>query len=207
MAYLLLMGFLVSFLGQLPLGNMSFTSTQIGLQEGFTKALQFASGVAIVEMIYLRFALTGMEWVVAHQILFQLLGWLTIIMFLIFGILAFITANKQKGEKRAFLLNNQLNRFVLGLMMSALNPVQIPFWFLWSSTFIQANILPVKTLAFNEFTMGAGMGTLSGLAVYIHGGKWLVMKLKTSNQTLNKWMGVVFIITALMQLYRILHNS
>ena len=92
-------------------------------------------------------------------------------------------------------------------MMSALNPVQIPFWFLWSSTFIQANILPVETLAFNEFTLGAGMGTLSGLAVYIHGGKWLVMKMKTSNQTLNKWMGVVFIITALMQLYRILHNS
>ena len=207
MAYLLFMGFLVSFLGQLPLGNMSFTSTQIGLQEGFAKAWQFAFGVAIVEMIYLRFALTGMEWVVAHKILFQILGWLTLIMFLILGVFAFITANKQKGEKKAFLLNNKLNRFVLGLMMSALNPVQIPFWFLWSSTFIQANILPVETLAFNEFTLGAGMGTLSGLAVYIHGGKWLVMKMKTSNQTLNKWMGVVFIITALLQLYRILYKS
>ena len=207
MAYLLFMGFLVSFLGQLPLGNMSFTSTQIGLQEGFAKAWQFAFGVAIVEMINLRFALTGMEWVVAHKILFQILGWLTVIMFLILGVFAFITANKQKGEKKAFLLNNKLNRFVLGLMMSALNPVQIPFWFLWSSTFIQANILPVETLAFNEFTLGAGMGTLSGLAVYIHGGKWLVMKMKTSNQTLNKWMGVVFIITALLQLYRILYKS
>lgn len=206
MAYLLFMGFLVSFLGQLPLGNMSFTSTQIGLQEGFTKAWQFAFGATIIEMIYLRFALTGMEFVVEHNIWFQLLGWLTVIMFLVLGVLAFITANKQKVEKKAFLLNNKLNRFVLGLMMSALNPVQIPFWFLWASTFIQANILPIETVAFNEFTLGAGVGTLSGLAVYIHGGNWLVMKMKTSNQTLNKVMGVIFIITALLQLYRILYK-
>ncbi|MCX6205423.1 MAG: hypothetical protein NTZ19_04130 [Bacteroidetes bacterium] len=58
----LFFGFLVSFLGQLPLGNMSFTATQVGLQEGFKKAWQFAIGVAIVEMVYLRFALIGMDW-------------------------------------------------------------------------------------------------------------------------------------------------
>ena len=116
MAYLLLMGFLVSFLGQLPLGNMSFTSTQIGLQEGFTKAWQFASGVAIVEMIYLRFALTGMEWVVAHQILFQLLGWLTIIMFLIFGILGMlivICALRDRPPKMAAMVNAAIKKRLL----------------------------------------------------------------------------------------------
>jgi hypothetical protein len=39
MLYLLFLGFLVSFLGQLPLGNMSFTATQVGLQEGITTCL------------------------------------------------------------------------------------------------------------------------------------------------------------------------
>ena len=204
MVYIIFIGFLVSFLGQLPLGNMSFTSTQICIQEGVKKAWQFAVGVAIVEMIYLRFALTGMDWVVQHRILFLALGWLTVVMFFVLGILAFRTARKQEGDKKALVLNNKLNRFVLGLTMSALNPLQIPFWFLWTSTFIQTKVLPVQTLAFNEFTIGAGVGTLSGLAVYIHGGNWLVSKMKTSNQTLNKVMGVIFMITALIQLYRIL---
>ena len=204
MIHILFIGFLVSFLGQLPLGNMSFTATQICIQEGPQKAWQFAIGVAIVEMFYLRFALTGMDWVVRHRLWFLALGWLTVAMFLVLGIMAFVTARKQEGEKKALVLNNKMNRFVLGLMMSALNPLQIPFWFLWTSTFIQTNVLPVETVAFNVFTAGAGTGTLTGLAVYIHGGNWLVTKMKTSNKTLNKVMGVIFLITALIQLYRML---
>jgi len=206
MIYILFLGFLVSFLGQLPLGNMSFTSTQICIQEGVKKAWQFAFGVAIVEMIYLRFALTGMDWIVRHRLWFLGLGWLTVVMFFVLGFLAFRTANKQTGEKKALLLKNKLNRFVLGLMMSALNPVQIPFWFLWTSTFIQTKVLPVRPAAFDLFTAGAGAGTLTGLAVYIHGGNWLVSKMKTSNKTLNKVMGVIFMITALIQLYRMLYK-
>lgn len=206
MAYIVFMGFLVSFLGQLPLGNMSFTSTQICIQEGVKKAWQYAIGVAIVEMIYLRLALTGMDWVVQHRNLFLALGWLTVVLFLVLGILAFTAARKQDTQKKALLLNNKLHRFLLGLSMSALNPAQIPFWFLWTSTLIQAKILPITTIAFNEFTIGAGTGTLSGLAVYIHGGNWLVSKMKTSNQTLNKIMGVIFMITALIQLWRMLYK-
>lgn len=206
MLYLLFAGFLVSFLGQLPLGNMSFTSTQICIQEGVSAAWKFAFGVAIIEMLYLRFALTGMNWVVQHRIFFLALGWLTVVLFIVLGILAFITARKQDTGKKAILLNNRMNRFLLGLTMSALNPLQIPFWFLWTSTLIQSKILPVASIPFNIFTFGAGAGTLTGLAVYIHGGNWLVTKMKTSNQTLNKIMGIVFVITALIQLYRMIYK-
>ncbi len=95
MIYILFIGFIVSFLGQLPLGNMSFTSTQICIQEGAKKAWQFALGASVVEMIYLRFALTGMNWIVSHRIWFLALGWLTVVMFLVLGVFAFLAANKQ----------------------------------------------------------------------------------------------------------------
>ena len=137
MVYILFMGFLVSFLGQLPLGNMSFTATQVCIQEGAKPAWKFALGVAIVEMFYLRVALTGMDWVVEHRVWFVVLGWVTVVIFFALGIMAFVTARKQQVDKKVLLLNNRLNRFVLGATMSALNPVQIPFWFLWASTFIQ----------------------------------------------------------------------
>ncbi len=204
MLYIFFLGFLISFLGQLPLGNMSFTATQICIQEGVRKAWQYAVGVALVEMIYLRLALRGMDWVVRHRTLFIALGWITVVMFLVLGILAFVTARKQSQEKKAVLLNNRLHRFVLGLMMSALNPVQIPFWFLWTSTLIQTNVLQVASLPFDLFTIGAGLGTITGLAVYIHGGNWLVARHQTSNKTLNQIMGIIFMLTALIQLYRML---
>ncbi len=206
MLYILFMGFLVSFLGQLPLGNMSFTATQIGIQEGMKPAWRFAAGVAVVEMIYLRIAFTGMNWIVRHRTLFIGLGWVTVGLFGVLGILAFISARKQNTQKKTLLLNNRLNRVLLGLSMSALNPVQIPFWFLWTSTLIQTRVLPVAALPFNLFTIGAGTGTLAGLAVYIHGGNWLVTKMNTSNKTLNQLMGIIFMITALIQLYRMLYQ-
>ena len=206
MLYIFFIAALISFLGQLPLGNMSITSAQIGIQEGFKKAWMFAIGVAIVEMLYLRFALTGMDWVVKHRSWFVVLGWVTVALFLLLGILAFVSARKQASEKKSVILDNTLHRFLLGLVMSALNPIQIPFWFLWTSTMIQTKVLPITPEAYNMFTAGAGLGTIGGLALYIHGGNWLVKKNNTSNKTLNQIMGVIFIITALIQLYRMVYK-
>jgi threonine/homoserine/homoserine lactone efflux protein len=206
MLYIFFIAALISFLGQLPLGNMSITSTQIGIQEGFKKAWMFAIGVAIVEMLYLRFALTGMDWVVKHRSWFVALGWVTVALFLLLGILSFVSARKQASEKKSVILDNTLHRFLLGLVMSALNPIQIPFWFLWTSTMIQTKMLPITPEAYNIFTAGAGLGTIGGLALYIHGGNWLVKKNNTSNKTLNQIMGVIFIITALIQLYRMVYK-
>lgn len=185
---------------------MSITATQIGIQEGFKKAWIFAVGVAIVEMLYLRFALKGMDWVVQHRSWFVVLGWITVVLFLFFGVTSFILASKQVSEKKPVILNNTLHRFLLGLMMSALNPIQIPFWFLWTSTMIQTKILPITPWAYTVFTVGAGLGTIGGLALYIHGGNWLVKKNNTGNKTLNQIMGAIFIITALIQLYRMVYK-
>lgn len=206
MVYVFFMAAMISFLGQLPLGNMSFTATQICIQEGTKKAWMYAIGVALVEMLYLRFALTGMDWVVRHRTWFIALGWLTVVLFLVLGVLAFATARNQTKEKKSVILNNKVHRFALGLTMSAFNPVQIPFWFLWTSTMIQTKVLPIDAFAFHIFTIGAGIGTIAGLAVYIHGGNWLVKKKNTSNKTLNQIMGVIFIITALIQLYRMVYK-
>ncbi len=206
MTYVFFIAALISFLGQLPLGNMSITATQIGIQEGLKRAWIFAIGVAMVEMLYLRFALTGMDWVVKHRLWFLALGWVTVALFLLLGILSFLAARKQQEENKSVMLNNRIHCFLLGLLMSALNPVQIPFWFLWTSTMIQTNVLPITAAAYNVFTVGAGVGTIGGLALYIHGGNWLVKKNNTSNKTLNQIMGAIFIITALIQLYRMLYK-
>lgn len=194
-------GSLVSFLGQLPLGNMNLTATQLSIQESYRSAWLYGAGIVLVEIIYLRLALTGMDWVVEHKQLFAVMGWLTVIVFIVLGILAFVMANKQTGTKKGLLLNNKMNRFLLGTVVSGINPAQIPFWFLWSTQLINSKVLMPTTSQFNIFTTGAGLGSLAGLAVYIHGGKWVLTKMKTSNRALNIFMGIVFILAGLLQLY------
>jgi len=200
-------GALISFLGQLPLGNMNLTATQISVQENFKSAWKYGIGIVIVEIIYLRLALTGMDWVVEHKQLFAIMGWITVVMFIGLGIMAFVIARKQTSAKKGMLLNNKMDRFLLGVVVSGINPAQIPFWFIWSTQLINSKALEPTTSQFNLFTAGAGLGSLAGLAVYIHGGKWIIEKLKTSNKKLNIFMGIVFILAGLFQLYNMLFKK
>ncbi|WP_298300277.1 LysE family transporter [Hydrotalea sp.] len=204
---ILLIGWLVSFLGQLPLGTMSITATHIAILESFKNAWWYAIGVAIIEIVYLRVVLVGVQWMYAHKLLFTIIGWLTVVFFLVFAIISFVMVAKNKADDKNVLLNNNLNRFVLGLSMSALNPAQIPFWFIWSSYLINAKVLPTQASSLNVFTIGCGLGTISGLAFYMYGGNWLVKKMKAETKTLNIIMGIVFLIAAIIQLYRMLFSS
>lgn len=197
-------GWLLSFLGQLPLGTMSITSTQIAVQESFRNAWKYSLGVALVEIIYLRLTLTGVDWILQHSILFIILGWTTVILFLILGFISFFAAFKQRAEKKAVLLENNISRFLLGLSMSALNPAQIPFWFIWSSYLLNNGSLPPDKFSFNVFTIGCGTGTIAGLALYMYGGNWIIKRMNAGTRILNIIMGCVFIIAALAQLYRML---
>lgn len=194
---------IISFLGQLPFGNMNLTATQLAVQEGYGNAWKYSIGIVLIEMIYLRLALTAMDWVVKQHVLFTVMSWLTVAVFLGLGILSLIMARKQTKEKKGLLLNNKLNRFVLGVTVSAINPAQIPFWFIWSTYLIQNKVLQTSALYFNLFTGGAAIGSIAGLALYIYGGRWIISKMKASNKQLNIFMGIVFILASLFQLYNI----
>lgn len=200
---------IISFLGQLPFGNMNLTATQMAVQESYGNAWKYSIGIVIVEMIYLRLALQAMDWVVRQQVLFTFMSWLTVAIFLGLGIASLIMAPKQTKEKKGLLLNNKMNRFLLGVTVSAINPAQIPFWFIWSTYLIDNKVLQTTNLYFNLFTAGAAIGSIAGLAFYIYGGKWIIAKMKASNKQLNIFMGIVFIIASLFQLYNIFfrHNG
>lgn len=201
-------GFSISFLGQLPLGNLNVLATQISVQESFKNAWLFSIAGAIVEIIYLRVALNSSGWIMQNKMLFNYVSWFTVILFYTLGFISIRKAMKQTEPKsKGFLINNKINRFLLGIMLSAVNPMQIPFWFFWGTYFIRNGLVKPTAIDFNIFTIGAGLGTLSGQAIYIHGGTWLIRKLKASHKILNIIMGVVFIISASVQVYKIFFES
>src|SRR3954470_11278395 len=145
-----------------------------------------------------------MDWIVRHKLLFVIMGWLTVVLFFALGIVSFVAAKVEKATKKGLILRSKLSRFWLGVTMSAVNPIQIPFWFIWSSYLIEHKILQPVEWQYNTFTIGAGIGTLLGEALYIHGGKWLIQKLKASNKVINYIMAGIFILTALIQLYKMI---
>ncbi|MFM2360713.1 MAG: hypothetical protein RLY16_2706 [Bacteroidota bacterium] len=197
-------GMLISFLGCLPLSTLNITAMQIGIQENVQSALLFSLGCLIVEMIYVRISLVGISWVRQQVKLMRILEWITLGIIVALAIGSFIAA-MQKGEhQQNAVLNNAMPRFLLGMVMSALNPVQIPFWFGWSTVLFTKKVLEAVPAQYNFYIVGIGLGTMLGNCVFIFGGNWMVQKINNSQAYLNWIVGGIFVVTAIIQLIKIL---
>lgn len=192
----------ISFLGSLPLGTLNIAAMQIGMQESIAAALWFSLGSLLVEMVYVRISLVGINWMLHRKQLMKWLDWITLIVVTALAIGSFIAATQQ-SEVKNILLDNPMHRFVLGAFMCAINPVQIPFWFGWSTVLFTKRILIPKSSNYNSYIGGIGVGTFAGNCVFIFGGKFAAEKLNANHSILNWIIGGIFAITALIQLYKI----
>lgn len=196
-------GLFISFLGTLPLGALNMAAMQISVSDGVRPALKFAIGALIVEMIYVRISLVAMDWVRKRKKLFRYLEWATVIIIAALAVTSFIAAADPQVKKNV-ILSNSLPRFWLGASMSAINPVQIPFWFGWSAALFSKGILQPRNNYYNIYIAGIGMGTLTGFAVFIFGGLLIVNSLK-ANQSVVQWIiGSIFAITAIIMFLKII---
>ena len=195
---------LISFLGSLPLGTLNVAAMQIGIQEGLYEAIWFAIGALLVEMVYVRISLVGIDWVRKQGKLMKLMEWITLGIIVALAVGSFVSASRGNGSSKNILLNNHLHRFILGMLMCAINPVQIPFWFGWSTVLLTKNILAPKPKLYNSYIIGIGLGTMLGSSVFILGGKWMVQRIANSQQYLNWVIGGIFTLTAAIQLVKML---
>lgn len=196
-------GLMVSFLGSLPLGTLNVAAMQISVQENIRNAIFFSLGSLSVEMIYVRVSLVGINWVRKQKKIFRWMEWIALAIVVALAIGSFAAA-MQPHQAKNVMLNNNINRFLLGVMLSAISPMQIPFWFGWSAVLFTKNILLPKNSYYNIYIVGIGLGTLLGNCVFIFGGKWIVEKLN-GNQSLMNWIiGGIFAATAVIFLIKIL---
>ena len=196
-------GLMISFLGSLPLGTLNVAAMQISVQENIRSAIYFSLGSLLVEMIYVRISLVGINWIRKQKKLFRWMEWITLAIVVALAVGSFAAAMHSHHAKNVILHNN-INRFLLGVMLSAISPMQIPFWFGWSTVLFTKNILQPKNSYYNIYIIGIGLGTLFGNFVFIFGGKWIVEKLN-GNQNLMNWIiGGIFAATAVIFLIKIL---
>lgn len=201
-----LWGLFVSFLGSLPLGTLNVAAMQIGIQESVKQAIYFSLGSLLVEMIYVRISLVGIDWIRKQKKIMMAMEWITLAIIVALAVGSFYAALNGQNSKNVILINN-IHRFILGMMMCAINPVQIPFWFGWSTVLFSKKILePVKN-QYNIYIVGIGLGTLAGNCVFIFGGKLLVQKIDNSQQYINWAIGGIFAITAIIQLIKMLMHK
>jgi threonine/homoserine/homoserine lactone efflux protein len=199
-------GMLVSFIGSLPLGTLNIAAMQISISDGVTAAMFFSLGSLTAEIIYVRMSLVAMDWVRKQDRILKMLDWLT---FVVVGLLAvsnFYAATQPEVEKN-IILSSSLPKPLLGFIMSAINPVQIPFWFGWSTVLFAKKILVPNAGHYNVYIFGIGLGTFFGNCVFIFGGQWVASSINGNSHIVSWIIGGIFALTALLQLIKIFRRK
>lgn len=203
-----LTGMFISFLGSLPLGTLNIAAMQIAVYKGVAAALFFSSGSLAVEAVYVRLSLVAMDWVRKQEKLFRILEWVTLAIVLALALSSYYAAwhagaNPTARSAEPSYLHTSLHPFILGVVMSAVNPVQIPFWFGWSTVLFTKKVLLPKNSHYNTYIGGIALGTLFGNFVFVFGGKLIAQKISGNQSVLNWVIGSIFLFTALIQVYKI----
>jgi len=206
LAKIFITGLFISFLGSLPLGTLNVAAMQISISEGYSGAILFSLGSLLVEMIYVRVSLVGIDWIRKQKKLFKILEWITLCIVLALAISSYYAALHPRTHEN-IILSSTLPKFVLGVAMCAVNPVQIPFWFGWSTVLFTKKVLLPKNSHYNLYILGIGIGTFIGNCVFIFGGQLVAEKLNSDQAILSWVIAGIFSVTAILQTWRIFKHK
>ncbi len=192
-------GLTISLLGALPLGNLNITALHIASTQSVRKAIWFAAGVVVVEVAYLYITLIAINQIIISAAIFKSLQWLSVLILLALAIGSFIAAFKKSAQTKNVLIDNTLNGFILGVVMSAVNPMQFPFWIGWSVYAQTQHWLYPNNQSYLSFATGVGTGTALALLLFIAIGRQFSALLIRKQKMVHLIMGLLFLTIALFQ--------
>ncbi|WP_394758520.1 hypothetical protein [Flavobacterium sp.] len=198
-----IVGFLVSFVGSIPLGYLNFIGFEIYNKSNITELLYYLFGVLIIEGIVISSTFYFANKLILNA---KLKRWISIfsIIFLIFIAIYFYPSDSQNIGKQnnsvAFLLYPS---FIIGVILSSLNFAQIPFWFSWNVFLVNENyISSVKNLKY-VYVLGTLIGTFSGMLLLVLALKKITNQGIISDNFISNNIWIIFFGLAIFQLFQL----
>ena len=200
-------GLLVSLLGALPVGTLNITAFQISSTQNLNQAFLFAVAVILVELIVVGLLLSGADKIIIYSKQAIYLLPFAIILLLYLAVTNFISAgNGSVPEQSVNLFPIVKSSFLLGLLLSTFNPMQIPFWVGWNSVLTEKKILENKPGIYLSYLTGIGAGTFAGLALFIVAGKFIFINYQQYSFIIGYITGFLYLLFALYFLVRFYRN-
>lgn len=185
-------GFAISFAGSVPLGYLNLIGYEVLKNGSFQMLIGYLSGVVAIEAVVIAATLAFAKILSSSPGLLKGISWFSII-FLI--VLAFVTWTSPEGStlSQQFSPKGFVAAVFLGLTLSALNFVQIPFWLGWNLYLESNKTLSADAMSRTAYILSAIAGTFCGMLVLI----FSIFKLSGFSSLL-RWFNVVIPLVFLM---------
>ena len=164
-----LVGFLVSFVGSIPLGYLNLIGFEIFSKNGLSKLVYYLLGVVFIEAIVIYFTLEFASFLIKQKKWLMRIDIFTILFLLVLSSTYFLKSNQSQASS----IYTSYLPFITGLILSCLNFVQIPFWTGWNLYLVNNNYIATKKPNNYFFVAGTLFGTFFGMLVLIKGINYL----------------------------------
>ncbi|MDC6384295.1 hypothetical protein D2V93_00215 [Flagellimonas taeanensis] len=187
-------GLLISFVGALPFGTLNLTAFDIAASQGLVSAIWFAMAVVLVELSVVRITLYGNERLHLGERALKYILPLGIVFLLYLSLSSFLEMDSVTvTDSKTDFFPQIGSTFVLGLLLSALNPLQFPFWMTWNQVLDRKGILQRSNSHYVFYILGIGLGTLVGLGIFILAGKFIFANYDRYHTITNLMMGLLYL--------------
>lgn len=156
-------GFLVSFIGSIPLGYLNVIGFDIYSQKGLIPTINYLQGVIIVEFFVIFFTLIFAKKLAANKRLTKYIEGFSIVFMFLLAAVFYLSSNSKTDYSTSF----DYSPFVLGIVLSCLNFIQIPFWTGWNLYLLNGNYIEVSKSRKYFYVSGTVIGTFFGMLTLI----------------------------------------
>ena len=193
-------GFLMNFVGYIPLGNINLTVVKLAINRGIKQVMYFLVAFSLVEFIFTFCIMKFSEWLSGSANFLTILDWVLIAMFLIMGTLTW--KNHQKPPKEDFSKKDSIK---LGVIMGFLNPMQLPFWLIGGTYVISKGWIMTGNTALVIFSIGSALGSFLCLYAFAHFARYIQSKFSLSSQFINKSIAILLFTLAFYHVGKLLY--
>ena len=163
----ILFGFLVSFIGSIPLGYLNVVGFEIYNQQGLKTTSFFLLGVILIEFFVIYLTLIFANKLASNKKLTKYIEGFSIFFMFILALVFYLSASKNNNTGNEFSQFGYWGTFTSGVFLSAINFVQIPFWTGWNLYLLNGNYIEVSNARKYFYVLGTVAGTFFGMLVLI----------------------------------------
>ncbi len=190
----LFVGFLAAFIGLLAPSMLNMTAARTSIEKGKKAGIQFAAGAASVVFVQGFIAVTFAKYLVANPDVITKLKTAAIFVLLALSIFFFTQARKKfKAEGK----DKKGNNFVIGLGMSSLNMLAIPFYLAMATLAESKGWMTIEQPYSTVFVLGAVLGAFSLFTTYATFAEVIAKKAQFIAKNINYILSILFVVLAI----------
>ena len=156
-------GFLVSFIGSIPLGYLNLVGLEIYSKSGTHNLVFFLLGVIFVEIFVIYFTLLFAKQLVNNKKLIKIIDFFAIGFMFALAFLFYFNSNQTVNSDVDLDKYLMYSPFVIGIVLNCINFLQIPFWTSWNLYLLNGkHIIIGKNLKY-YYIAGTFIGSFLGM--------------------------------------------